>query len=53
MFRMRKTRLGKGALCTPGTTVSTRPLGIGDRRLPLLVGTVPVCPALPPDPVSI
>jgi hypothetical protein len=39
MFRMRETRLGLGALSTPGTTVSTRPRRVRDRRLPHHNGT--------------
>jgi hypothetical protein len=39
MFRMRETRLGLGALFTPGTTVSTRPRRVRDRRLPHHNGT--------------
>jgi hypothetical protein len=50
MFRTRETRLGLGALSTPGTTVSTRPQALYDRRLPHRNGDVPTCPALPPVP---
>ena len=34
MFRTRETRLGPGALSTPGTAVPSRPGAIPDRRLP-------------------
>ena len=34
MFRTRETRLGPGALFTPGTTVPSRPGDLPDRRLP-------------------
>ena len=34
VFRTHETRLGLGALCTPGTAVSTRPHSILGRRLP-------------------
>ncbi len=34
MFRTHETRLGPGALCTPGTTAPTRPGTIPSRRLP-------------------
>jgi hypothetical protein len=46
MFRTRETRLGLGALYTPGTAVSTRPRYVHDRRLPHRNGTVPARPAL-------
>ena len=38
MFRTRETRLGLGALCTPGAAVSTRPVIVPGRRLPHLNG---------------
>jgi hypothetical protein len=41
---------GLGALCTPGTAVSTRPRNVHDRRLPHRNGIVPTRPALLPDP---
>jgi hypothetical protein len=50
MFRTRETRLGLGALYTPGTAVSTRPRMLHDRRLPHHSGNVPICPALPTRP---
>jgi hypothetical protein len=34
MFRTRETRLAQGALFTPGTAVSTRPVILPGRRLP-------------------
>ena len=34
MFRTRETRLGPGALFTPGTTVPSRPVNLPDRRTP-------------------
>jgi hypothetical protein len=34
VFRTRETRLGQGALCTPGAAVSTRPVIVPGRRLP-------------------
>ena len=53
VFHTRKIRLGLGVLYTPGTAVSTRPQCIYVRRLPPLNGSVPVCPAQPPDPDSL
>ncbi len=38
MFRTHETRLGPGALCTPGTTAPTRPGTIPSRRLPPPIG---------------
>ena len=52
MLRTRKSRLGLGALCAPGTTVSTRPQIFYDRRLPHHNGNVPTCLALHSDPGS-
>ena len=34
MFRTRETRLGPGALFTPGTAVPSRPVNLPDRRTP-------------------
>lgn len=53
VFHTRKIWLGLGVLYTPGAAVSTRPQCIYDRRLPLLNGSVPVCPAQLPDPDSL
>jgi hypothetical protein len=53
MLHTRKTRLGLGALCAPGTTVSTRPQIFYDRRLPHHNGNVPTCPAQRSDPVGL
>ncbi len=52
MLRTRKSRLGLGALCAPGTTVSTRPQTFYGRRLPHPSGNVPTCPAPHSDPGS-
>ena len=52
VFHTRETRLGKGVLCTPGTTVSTRLRDFCNRRLPHHNGIIPVCPAQLPDPDS-
>jgi len=38
MFRTHETRLVPGALCTPGTAVSARPVIVPGRRLPHLSG---------------
>jgi hypothetical protein len=38
MFRTRETRLGPGALFTPGTAVPTRPVNLPDRRTPPFIG---------------
>ena len=48
MFRTRETRLGLGALCTPGTAVSTRPVIVAGPRLPHLGGQ----PLSPPGMVA-
>jgi hypothetical protein len=46
MFHTRETRLGLGALCAPGTAVSTRPHTLHGRRPPHHNGEVPICPVL-------
>ena len=50
MFRTHETRLGLGALSTPGTMVSTRPRSILGRHLPPSNGPAPIIPALNPVP---
>jgi len=52
MFRTRETRLGVGALSTPGTAVFTRSTHILDRRLPLSIGQPLFFPVQLPDPGS-
>jgi len=38
MFRTRETRLGPGALFTPGTAVPSRSANLPDRRMPPFIG---------------
>jgi hypothetical protein len=52
MFRTRETRLGLGALSTPGTAVFSRPTHILDRRLPLSIGQPLFFPVQLSDPGS-
>jgi hypothetical protein len=47
MFRTGKTRLGSGALCTPGTTVSTWTQTVYAHRLPHHSGNIPTRPTVP------
>ena len=49
MFHTHETRLGLGALFTPGTMVSTRPRSILGRHLPPSNGPAPIIPALNPS----
>ena len=47
MFRTRETRLGPGALFTPGTAVPSRPGNLTDRRMPPFQRPVPIHPGRP------
>ena len=50
MFRTRETRLGPGALFTPGTAVPTRPVNLPDRRTPTFTGQSLFTPVNHPAP---